>query len=102
MAMVYAPVVGRVSMDQITVDVTDVPESYLRVTKQGAETVFPEVEVYGRTRNAPNFLPTIAGAAGSITHELLCRVSPRVERVYRATTVEREARAVVRVGAAVA
>jgi alanine racemase len=80
---VYAPVVGRVSMDQITVDVTDVPEQYLRFTKSGNETVGPEVELYSRSRVAPNFVVKMAEAAGSITHELLCRIGPRVERVYR-------------------
>lgn len=80
---VYAPVVGRVSMDQITVDVTDVPEQYLRFTKSGNDTVGPEVELYSRLRTAPNFIARMAEAGGSITHELLCRISQRVERVYR-------------------
>lgn len=86
MKMVYAPVVGRVSMDQITVDVTDVPEAYLRPAPSahaGNEHVLAEVELYGRVRAAPNYLPRLAAEAGSITHELLCRISPRVERVYR-------------------
>lgn len=81
--MVYAPVVGRVSMDQITVDVTDVPDAYLRTGKVGAEPVGPEVELYSRSPGTRNFLPALADAAGSITHELLCRIGPRVERTYR-------------------
>ena len=88
LATVYAPVVGRVSMDQITVDVTDVPESYLRCVRSGNEMVMAEAEVYGRQPGTPNFLPALAQAAGTITHEMLCRVGPRVERVYRAS-VER-------------
>lgn len=72
---VAASVVGRVSMDQITVDVTDVPEAMLAGT--------PEVELIGRERSAPNFISTLASGASSITHELLCRIGPRVERVYR-------------------
>jgi alanine racemase len=81
--MVYAPVVGRVSMDQITVDVTDVPEGYLKFGTAQGEHAGPEVELYSRHRTAPNYLPTLAKAAGSITHELLCRVGARVERVHR-------------------
>lgn len=81
--IVYAPVVGRVSMDQITVDVTDVPESYLKFGKHGVDIVGPEVELYSRDAKAPNFIGRLAEAAGSITHEMLCRVSPKVERVYR-------------------
>jgi alanine racemase len=72
---VFAPIVGRVSMDQITVDVTDVPAALCGVGM--------EVELLGRRRGAPNFLASVADAAGSITHELLCRISPRVERVYK-------------------
>lgn len=81
--MVYAPVVGRVSMDQITVDVTDVPEAYLKFGVAQGEHVGSEVELYSRHRTAPNYLPRLAHAAGSITHELLCRIGSRVERVHR-------------------
>lgn len=82
-AIVYAPVVGRVSMDQITIDVTDVPEEYLRSGVVNGEHAGPEVELYSRNRLAPNYLPKLAKAAGSITHELLCRIGPRVERAHR-------------------
>ncbi len=75
-ARFYAPVVGRVSMDQITVDATDVPEA--------ASGVGAEVEIIGADRRAPNHLPTLARSAGTISHELLCRLSPRTPRVYRA------------------
>jgi alanine racemase len=82
--VVYAPVVGRVSMDQITVDITDVPERYLTGAGPiGSMEGGPEVELMGRTRTAPNFITTMAAASGSITHEQLCRIGPRVERVYR-------------------
>lgn len=88
---VYAPVVGRVSMDQITVDVTDVPEAFVRSADTGGPAM--EVELLGRDPLAPNYPPTLAAAAGSITHELLCRVSARIERVYRypATTSDNPA-----------
>ncbi|MCK4874086.1 MAG: alanine racemase [Phycisphaerales bacterium] len=70
----YAPVVGRVSMDQITVDVTDLP---MDTPVNGAE-----VEVVGRDPQAPNHLPTLARRAGTITHELLCRLGPPIHRTY--------------------
>lgn len=73
--MVYAPVIGRVSMDQITIDVSGLPESVARV---GAE-----VELIGREPHAPNHLPALAKAANTITHDILCRICPRVERVYQ-------------------
>ncbi|MFU8827991.1 MAG: alanine racemase [Phycisphaerales bacterium] len=70
----FAPVVGRVSMDQIIVDITDLPEQSIGV---GAG-----VEIVGHNPGAPNHLPTLAKLAGTITHELLCRLSPRIERRY--------------------
>lgn len=62
------PLVGRVSMDMITVDVTDLPELAI-----GAEAV-----LWGEG------LPVdeIAAAAGTISYELLCGVSRRVAFDY--------------------
>lgn len=76
---VFAPVVGRVSMDQITVDVTDVP----------AQLALPgcEVEIIGTDKEAPNHLPLLAALAETITHEMLCRISPQLERVYVASEI---------------
>jgi alanine racemase len=73
-ASAFAPVVGRVSMDQITIDVTDLPEEFCRPGR--------EVEIYGTDPGAPNHVPTLAAAAGTITHQLLCAISPALERVY--------------------
>lgn len=78
----FAPVVGRVSMDQITIDVTDMPA--------GSVSVGSPVEVIGADRTAPNHLPKIARLAGTIAHEFLCGLSVRLQRVYLA--VEREER----------
>ncbi len=74
-ARAFVPLIGRVSMDQVTIDITDVPESWLdgRTTK---------VELIGADPTAPTHLPVLARAAGTITHELLCRLSPRLERRY--------------------
>jgi alanine racemase len=88
---IYAPIVGRVSMDQITVDVTNVPESHLRLPRTGAagnaEAAGSEVEIYSRLPGTRNFLPDLAAAAGTITHDLLCRINPRVERVYKVSAI---------------
>ena len=63
-------VVGRVSMDQVMIDLS------------GAGEVGPgaEVEVYGIDPAASNALPRMAAAAGSHAYELLTRIHPRVER----------------------
>ena len=71
-----APVVGRVSMDQMTIDVTDLPEEIVRI---GAE-----VEIVGCDRDAPTHLPTLARAAGTVSHQFMCGIGPRVKRVYKA------------------
>lgn len=68
-----APVVGRVSMDQVTIDLTDLPDD----ARTGSL-----VEAISDDRAAINFLPTVAHTAGTITHELLCRLSPRVARRF--------------------
>lgn len=70
----FAPVVGRVSMDQITIDVTDAPPELAAVGAQ--------VEITGRDADAPNDLAALARAAGTVVHELLCGMSHRLPRSY--------------------
>lgn len=69
-----APVIGRVSMDQLTIDVSGLPD---RLACVGAE-----VELIGADPQAPNHLPTLAKAAGTINHEMLVRLAERIERIY--------------------
>jgi alanine racemase len=64
------PLVGRVSMDFITVDVTDVPEGLAR---RGAW-----VEVMGDRVTVDD----LTDRAGTIGYELLSRLGPRVHRIY--------------------
>lgn len=70
----FGTVVGRVSMDQIVVDVTGLPDGAVRIGS--------EAELIGRDPGAPNHLPKLARAAGTIPHELMCRVGRLVERTY--------------------
>ncbi|WP_035690592.1 alanine racemase [Azospirillum halopraeferens] len=67
---VPAPVVGRVSMDLVTVDVSALPE----------EAVAPGtlVEVIGPHRP----VDTVADEAGTIGYEILTSLGPRYHRVY--------------------
>ena len=67
------PIVGRVSMDFITVDVTDVPEE---LTRRGGW-----VEVMGQRVTVDD----LTDRAGTIGYELLSRLGPRVHRVYEGT-----------------
>ena len=70
----YAPVVGRISMDQLVIDLTTISKKNIDV---GCE-----VELVGNDPAAPNSLPTLAAQAGTIPHEMLCRLSPRLQRKY--------------------
>jgi len=67
-----APVVGRVCMDQIIVDVGHIP---------GVQ-VGDEVVMYGRQGDAVLPVEEVAEKIGTITYEVLCAVTARVPRVY--------------------
>lgn len=74
-SLAFCSIAGRVSMDQLTIDVTNLPESEV--------TVGTPVELIGRDPSAPNHLPTLARMATSSVHEMLSRLGPRVPRTYR-------------------
>jgi alanine racemase len=67
------PVVGRVSMDYITVDVTEV---------EGAR-VGDVVTLLGRDGHERILVEELAQRAQSIPYEILCGLGARVKRVYR-------------------
>lgn len=71
-ALVPAPVRGAVNMDQIIIDLTEIPEAHLGTS----------VEVYSADPDAPNALPALAEAARTHCYELLCRLSARITRRY--------------------
>lgn len=68
----YAPVIGRVCMDQILVDVTDI------------EGVCENDDVYliGGTRDASVCVEDIAKIMQTINYEVICLIGKRVPRVY--------------------
>lgn len=67
----FAPLVGRVSMDMITVDVTDIPaEGVRRGTK--VELIGPHISV-----------DDVARWAGTIPYEVLTSLGARYARVYK-------------------
>ena len=69
-----APLIGRVSMDQCVVDLTDLP-----AVRPGEE-----VTLIGRQGGAEISLTEFAAWSGTIPHEALCRIGPRVPRCYQA------------------
>ncbi len=66
-----APVCGRVSMDQMTVDVTDIP---------GAQ-VGDEVEVISADPAAPNCVENLARLADTIPYEITCHLGHNMRHV---------------------
>lgn len=68
---VRLPIVGRVSMDSITVDITALPEGTLSLGSL--------VEVLGPHQT----LEDVAEAAGTISYEILTSLGRRYERRYR-------------------
>ena len=74
-----APIVGRVSMDYTTVDVTDVPglevgDAVTLIGEDGGEVIRAE---------------DVASAAGTIAYEITCSIGRRVRRVPLEREVER-------------
>ena len=67
-----APILGRVCMDQLMVDVTDIPDVKLDDT----------VTLVGRDGDEEITVEAIAAAADSFNYEFICGISRRVPRVY--------------------
>ena len=66
----YAPIVGRVSMDLITVDLTDIPEEFQHEGQK--------VELMGRNITVDD----IARWSGTIAYDVLTSLGSRYARVY--------------------
>ena len=72
-----APVIGKVSMDQITIDLTDAIGEVDLTPPASCE-----VEIVTDRADSPCALHRLAEQAGSTCYEMLCRISPRVPRYY--------------------
>lgn len=68
----YAPIVGNISMDLTTVDVTEIPGAALG----------DEVLLIGQSANCQVGAQEHADLAGTVIYEILCGLSPRVPRIY--------------------
>lgn len=67
-----APIIGRVCMDMTVVDVTGIPN-----VRAGDEAV-----LIGRQGTEEISADEVAETQGTISYEVLCRIGPRVPRVY--------------------
>ena len=76
-----APIVGLVSMDYTTIDVTDIPD----VDAGDVATLI------GRDGDDELFLRDVAECAETISYEIACSIGKRVARVFRGRTPRRAA-----------
>jgi len=67
------PIVGRITMDQIMVDVSCIQEPKIGM----------EVTLLGRDKKEEIDADELAGLAGTISYEILCSLGNRLPRVYK-------------------
>ena len=67
-----APILGRICMDQLMVDVYDIPETQVN----------DRVTLVGRDGDEEITMETIAAMADSFNYEFVCGISRRVPRIY--------------------
>lgn len=68
----YAPIIGRVCMDQFMVDITNIPEA------ENGDTA----TIFGGDGDEYISVDDIAEKLGTIGYELVCNINSRVTRVY--------------------
>jgi len=68
----FAPVVGRICMDQCMIDITDIKDVQ----------VGDEVILMGQSENCKFNADDMAEILGTINYEIICMISKRVPRVY--------------------
>ena len=69
----YAPILGRVCMDQMMVDVSGIPDVRIEDT----------VTLIGTDGENSISIEEVADPAGRFNYEMACNISSRVKRVYR-------------------
>ncbi len=70
---VRAPIVGRVSMDSLMIDITDIPQA-----QKGSD-----VLLFGNHHGDELRPEEVAAWANTIVYELLARIGPRVQRIFK-------------------
>ncbi|MVX64783.1 alanine racemase [Clostridium chromiireducens] len=69
----YAPIIGRICMDQMMIDVTHINDVEIE----------DEVTLVGKDGDNIISVEELAGMAGSFNYEFVCGIGKRVTRVYR-------------------
>lgn len=73
------PIIGKLCMDMMMIDLTDVPEASLN----------DEVILIGRQGNETITVEECAAGMDTINYEVLIRISPRVPRIYVDSTAQK-------------
>ena len=69
----YASIIGRICMDQMMVDVTDIPEA-----KEGSK-----VTLIGKDGEEEITMEQLGDLSGRFNYELACDIGKRVPRIYK-------------------
>ena len=69
----YAPIIGRICMDQMMIDVTDIDNIEIE----------DEVTLVGKDGNNVISVEELSGMAGSFNYEFVCGIGKRVPRIYK-------------------
>lgn len=69
----HAPIIGRISMDYLTVDLSDIPDAE----------VGDSVTLLGREGNAEVTVQEWASLKGTHAYDIICSIGSRVERIFR-------------------
>ncbi|MCI1580355.1 MAG: alanine racemase [Clostridium beijerinckii] len=69
----YAPIIGRICMDQMMVDVTHIDNVKIE----------DEVTLVGKDGDNIIYVEELANMAGSFNYEFVCGIGKRVQRVYK-------------------
>lgn len=77
-ADVTYPVIGRIAMDQMVIDLGEAA-----LVASGASVIGAEAVLFGPGDDGEASVDEWAAAAGTINYEIVTRISPRVPRVYR-------------------
>ncbi|MEM7682044.1 MAG: alanine racemase [Planctomycetota bacterium] len=76
----HCKVLGKVNMDQITIDLTDLVDD--TASAELGPLRDAEVELYANRPGEPNSVPQVAALAKSSSYELLCRLNAAMPRKF--------------------
>ncbi len=77
-----APVLGKINMDQLSIDLTDAPAPEVSDDGDIRTLINATVHIISDDPDAPNSIPNLARLANSHPYEILCRLPDHLPRKY--------------------